>query len=131
MDSKDRFRIVIDVDGTLAQFKKKEETYSDILPNQEVLDKLKEYREQGFYIIVCSARNMRTYDNNMGLLQANTLPILLDWLKKHEVPFDEVHVGKPWCGFEGFYVDDKAIRPNEFTSLSYEEIMERVGGAGA
>ena len=35
-------------------------------------------------------------------------------------------MGKPWCGFEGFYVDDKAIRPNELVDLSYEEIQKLI-----
>ena len=33
-------------------------------------------------------------------------------------------MGKPWCGHEGFYVDDKAIRPSEFLALSRAEITE-------
>ena len=131
MDARDRLRIVIDVDGTLAQFKKPDEEYSDLLPIQAVLDKLREYAELGYYIIVYSSRNMRTYDNNLGLLQANTLPKLVQWLQKWEVPFDEVHVGKPWCGFNGFYVDDKAIRPSEFVSMSREDIEALVGEGGA
>ena len=36
-------------------------------------------------------------------------------------------MGKPWCGFDGFYVDDKAVRPNEFKELSYEKIKELIG----
>ena len=38
---------------------------------------------------------------------------IVNWLNKHDVPFDEIHIGKPWCGDDGFYVDDKAIRPDE------------------
>lgn len=128
MNSNDRKRIVIDVDGTLASVKAEGQDYADLEPNAVVLETLRRYREEGFYIVVNSSRNMRTYQNNLGLLQANTLPKLIDWLKKHEVPYDEVHVGKPWCGFAGFYVDDKAIRPDEFASLSYEEILRLVGG---
>ncbi len=131
MASNDKQRIVIDVDGTLAELKEPDESYADLQPRQDVLDKLRDYQTQGFYIVVYSSRNMRSYASNMGLLQANTLPILIDWLRKHDVPFDEVYVGKPWCGFEGFYVDDKAIRPSEFTTLSYEEIMKLVGKGSA
>ena len=126
-NSKDKQRIVIDVDGTLAQLKRADQSYADLEPMPAVLEKLREYRELGFYIIVQSSRNMRTYNNNLGLLQANTLPLLIDWLRKYDVPFDEVHVGKPWCGFDGFYVDDKAIRPDEFANLSYEEIRKLIG----
>lgn len=118
----------MDVDGTLAKLREKGQSYEDLEPIPEVLAKLREYREMGFYIIIASSRQMRTYKNNVGLLQANTLPKLLDWLKKYDVPFDEVHVGKPWCGFDGFYVDDKSIRPEEFTSMSYEEIKALVAG---
>ena len=45
-----------------------------------------------------------------------------DWLARHQIPYDEIHVGKPWCGTEGFYVDDKAVRPSEFLALSHDEI---------
>ncbi|MNW19162.1 hypothetical protein D3C71_2190280 [compost metagenome] len=56
--------------------------------------------------------------------------MIIDWLKKHNVPHDEIYVGKPWCGHEGFYVDDKSIRPDEFAKLSYEEIKRLVGVSG-
>jgi len=130
MNSNDRKRIVIDVDGTLAQIKAEGQDYADLEPNAAVLETLVNYREQGFYVVVYSSQNMRTYQNNLGLLQANTLPKLIDWLDTHRVPYDEVHIGKPWCGFAGFYVDDKAIRPDEFASLTYEEILRLVGGEG-
>ncbi len=66
---------------------------------------------------------MRTYDGNVGKINIHTLPTIIEWLDKHAVPYDEIHVGKPWCGFEGFYIDDKAIRPSEFVNLSYDEIQ--------
>lgn len=131
MSENDRKRIVIDVDGTLAELKGPDQSYADLQPVPEIVAKLREYREQGFYIIVFSSRNMRTYSSNPGLIQANTLPIMIDWLQQHNVPFDEIYVGKPWCGFEGFYVDDKAIRPDEFARLSYDEILALVGKGGA
>ena len=69
---------------------------------------------------------MRTFEGNIGKINVHTLPIVIEWLKKHDVPYDEIIMGKPWCGFDGFYVDDKAIRPNEFAELSYEEIVALV-----
>ena len=61
---------------------------------------------------------------NVGLINAHTLPIIIDWLDAHNVPYDEIYVAKPWCGFDGFYIDDKSIRPSEFTMYSHEEILE-------
>ena len=67
---------------------------------------------------------MRTYGCSVGKINANTLPVIIAWLQKHEIPYDEIHVAKPWCGNDGFYIDDKAIRPSEFARLSYEEIQQ-------
>lgn len=43
-------------------------------------------------------------------------------MNENRVPYDEVIVGKPWCGDEGFYVDDRAIRPSELCNMTLEEI---------
>ena len=65
---------------------------------------------------------MNTFNNNLGLINANTFPELYEWLIANEIPFDELFMGKPWCGYEGFYVDDRAIRPSELLSLSEMDI---------
>jgi capsule biosynthesis phosphatase len=127
--AEERKRIVIDLDGTLCLEKAPGQSYADVAPNEAVVEKLREYRRAGFYVIVSTSRQMRTYEGNVGRINAHTLPVILDWLARHEVPFDEVHVGKPWCGFEGFYVDDKAVRPAEFAALSYDE-LRRLTGSG-
>lgn len=114
-------RLVFDLDGTIA-LDDPSRTYAEREPNLPVIARLREYREQGYSIIIASARNMRTYGGQIGLINANTLPVILDWLARHQVPYDEVHVGKPWCGTEGFYIDDRAVRPSEFLALSLDEI---------
>lgn len=114
--------IVIDLDGTLTVLGSAE-CYEDVEPQQDVVNKLKEYSDSGARIIIYTARNMRTYSNSVGEITAHTVPVILDWLKKHDIPFDELHVGKPWCGKDGFYVDDKAIRPSEFKNMSEAEIQ--------
>lgn len=115
-------RIIIDLDGTLTIDAETE--YPEKPLNEEVFSACRRYKEMGFEIVISTSRNMRTYEGNVGKINVNTLPDIIDWLKKHDVPFDEIHVGKPWCGFDGFYVDDKSIRPSEFASLSYNEVQE-------
>jgi len=119
-------RLVFDLDGTIA-LDDPARAYADREPNLPLIARLREYRAQGFTIVVASARNMRTYAGDIGKINANTLPVIIDWLTRHDVPFDELHVGKPWCGTEGFYVDDKAIRPSEFVALSLEEVRVLLG----
>lgn len=116
--------IIFDIDGTICPEKGEGEDYELLQPYPEMLERLREYKDLGFYIIFATARNMRTHNGNIGKLNAQTLKVLLNWLDEHGIPYDEIHVGKPWPGVGGFYVDDKAIRPSEFRSLSYDGITE-------
>lgn len=109
--------IVIDLDGTLT-IPGSAQSYAEMKPNPAVVAQLKRYAADGFRIAVMTSRNMRSFGNSIGRINAETLPVAIDWLKRHEIPFDEIHVGKPWCGEDGFYVDDRAIRPSEFLKLS-------------
>ncbi len=118
-------RLIFDLDDTICSTTNGDYKNSKILPG--IREKLIEYKGVGFSICICTSRNMRTYEGNVGKINVNTLPIIIEWLKKHEVPYDEIYVGKPWCGTEGFYVDDKAIRPDEFVKYSYDEIKKIVG----
>jgi capsule biosynthesis phosphatase len=119
--------IVMDVDGTLCLKKRPDQSYDEVTPNSSVVERLREYRQSGFYVILATSRNMNSYEGNIGLITANTAKILMAWLDRHDIPYDELHVGKPWAGRDGFYVDDKAVRPDEFMRLSYEEILAIVG----
>jgi capsule biosynthesis phosphatase len=117
---------VIDLDGTLCPVKTEDQSYEELLPDIEVIKKIKKYKASGFYIILYTSRQMRTYDGNLGRINANTAKMTLDWLEKNQIPYDEIYFGKPWCGYGGFYVDDKTIRPDEFIKLSYKEIIEKI-----
>lgn len=119
-------RLVFDLDGTITHIDPKR-GYDEVLPNEEVVSKLREYKADGYEIIIQTARNMKTYANSIGKITAFTLPVVIEWLNRHQIPFDEIHVGKPWCGHDGFYVDDRAIRPSEFISMSPEDIARLLG----
>jgi capsule biosynthesis phosphatase len=120
-------RLIIDLDETItlsapdgyAQF-----GYENALPNLALIARLREYRARGFEIVINTSRSVRTFSGNIGKINVHTLPVIVTWLEKHDVPFDEIHVGKPWCGLEGFYVDDKAIRPSEFLRYPLPAIYE-------
>lgn len=115
--------IVLDLDGTICEIDKNKE-YKDLNPVSDVVKKMKEYKNLGWKIIISTSRNMNSFDGNLGLINAETAKDILIWLEKHKIPFDEIYYSKPWCGFDGFYVDDKSIRPSEFVALSYEEIKK-------
>lgn len=114
-------RIVFDIDGVLAK-KDPDLEYEEREPHTEIVDILREYDNQGYYIILYTARNMNTHEGRIGKINADTAKTLLSWLDEHDIPHDEIYYGKPWCGHEGFYVDDKAIRPSELLKKSLDEI---------
>lgn len=122
--------IVMDIDGTLCPIKQSGEHYIDLAPYCEMLERLREYKEMGFYVILNTARNMRTHEGSLGLINKHTAKVMLQWLEKHDIPYDEIYYGKPWQGHGGFYVDDKTIRPDEFLKLTYEEILKIVEPQG-
>lgn len=115
-------KLIVDLDGTLTVIGTGD--YACVSPNNEVINMLHEYKKNGFEIAIHTARNMRTHSGNIGKINIHTLPLIIDWLDKNNVPYDEVFIGKPWCGTDGFYIDDRAIRPSEFISLSLDEIND-------
>lgn len=113
---------IFDLDGTICPIKKKDEKYEDLVPFMEIVNKMRELKAQGFNILIFTSRNMKTYDGNLGLINANTAKIIIQWLDKWEIPYDEIIYGKPWPGERGFYVDDRAIRPRELLENTIEEL---------
>ena len=115
-------RLIMDLDNTITLTENGD--YRNAKPIIPVIEKLREYKAKGFEIVISSSRNMRTYKGNVGKINVHTLPIIMDWLERHNVPYDEIYVGKPWCWHDGFYVDDRAVRPDEFALMSYDEIRK-------
>jgi capsule biosynthesis phosphatase len=118
--------IVMDIDNTLCEVRKENQHYIDVEPKNDMINKLRDYKENGMYVILYTSRQMKTYKGNVGKINANTAKVLFQWLEKHDVPYDEIYFGKPWSGRNGFYVDDRAIRPREFLELSLDEIHELI-----
>ena len=116
--------LIFDIDGTLCPIKQKEEKYEDIVPYKDMVEKIKYYKDNGAKIVLFTSRNMNSYNGNIGKINKNTARILLDWLDKWNIPYDEIIYGKPWPGHKGFYIDDRTIRPNEFLTKNLEELDE-------
>ncbi len=118
----EEYTFVFDIDGTLCPIKKKEERYEDLVPYRNMVEKLRFYKENGAKIVLFTSRNMNSYNGNIGVINKKTARILLDWLDKWDIPYDEIIYGKPWPGHKGFYVDDRTVRPDEFLSCSVDEL---------
>ena len=99
-------RICVDVDGTICETRRPEQSYSDVEPLEGAIESLKALKASGHYIILNTSRHMRTCDGNVGMVVARQGKTLLTWLDDHEVPYDEVWFGKPYAEI---YIDDNVI----------------------
>ena len=122
MENKNQLTFVFDIDGTICPIKKKDEKYEDLVPYKDIVNKIIEYHNNGAKIVLYTSRNMNTYNGNIGLINANTSKVLFTWLDKWNIPYDEIVFGKVWPGHNGFYVDDRTIRPNEFLENTVDEL---------
>src|SRR3989344_5613505 len=108
-------RICIDMDGVIAQLKKQGETYESVLPVPGAVEKIKKLKEAGHYIIIFTARHMKTCNGNVAMVLAKQGKNTLDWLAKYSIPYDEIHFGKPWADI---YIDDNAYRFNDWDEIN-------------
>lgn len=100
-------RICIDIDGTICTLRESYQTYLDLTPIQDAAQKIKELRQQGHYIILYTARHMKTCEANVGKVLAIEGYNLFVWLNKQGFEYDEIWFGKPHADL---YIDDKALR---------------------
>ncbi|MBO4812800.1 capsular biosynthesis protein [Candidatus Saccharibacteria bacterium] len=116
--------LIFDIDGTICPLKEKDQEYIDLVPDAEMVQRIRDYKKGGAKIVLFSSRNMKTYGGNLGLINANTAVVMREWLKKWDIPYDEIYFGKPWPGEKGLYIDDRSVRPDEFLTHSFEELEE-------
>jgi len=114
-------RIVIDLDGCICEIKKSYESYSEVKPIPHAIEKIKEWKNQNHYIIIQTARNMKTCNGDVGKIIARIGKITLDWLEKYRVPYDEIYFGKPNADV---YIDDKALKLKKWQEISLEGYHE-------
>lgn len=107
-------RFCFDLDGTICHHKLEGETYADVLPMARAVEFIKELKSLGHYVIILTARNMATHNNNVGKIIAQQGPIVIEWLKKWDIPYDELHFGKPNADY---FIDDKGITFTDFETL--------------
>lgn len=101
-----RIRVVVNLDGTICDVKQPGQSYLDVLPKEGSRETLINLRGTGAYIIIYTARHMRTCNNNVELVRETMEETTRQWLSKHCIPFDELVFGKP---YGDIYIDDLAI----------------------
>ena len=108
-------RICIDLDGVICRLREPGQNYADVEPVPGAVEKLRQLKAAGHYIILCTARHMKTCEGNVGQVVARQGAVTLDWLKRHGIEYDEIHFGKPHAQV---YIDDNALRFESWSSIA-------------
>ncbi|WP_028387786.1 HAD hydrolase family protein [Legionella fairfieldensis] len=114
-------RICIDIDGTICTLREPHQTYEEVTPLEGAAKKIKALKDKGYYIILNTARHMKTCDSNVGQVIAREGLTLLEWLKKHDFVFDEIWFGKPYAHV---YIDDRALKFEGSWDLIEENVIK-------
>lgn len=115
-----KLRICFDLDGVICYLKEKGQEYSDCFPNYATINLMKNLHDKGHTIIINTARNMQTNNQNVGATVKAIGKITLDWLEKYNVPYDEIYFGKPNAHIT---IDDRCIRFEKEIALTAEEVI--------
>ncbi|WP_281884525.1 capsular biosynthesis protein [Paenibacillus sp. YYML68] len=100
-------RICVDLDGVICELRRGDQKYEDLQPMVGAREKLTMLREAGNYIIIHTARRMRTHHGDVEKVKEDIGQSTIEWLARHHIPYDEIHFGKPWAQV---YIDDNAYR---------------------
>ncbi|KAI8110019.1 hypothetical protein M9434_001295 [Picochlorum sp. BPE23] len=99
-------RFCFDLDGSLVTLPVVDGDYSTVLPISKNIQVLKYLKRLGHYIIIHTARRMRTHEGNVGKVMQDIGEVTFKTLAKFGICYDEIVFGKPHADF---YIDDKAI----------------------
>jgi len=109
-----QLRLCFDVDGTICTNKTGDESYEDVVPLPGAIESLQALKDQGHYIILQTARHMKTYAGNEGQILAQ-FGYFYKWLEKWNVPYDEIYIGKPHADL---FIDDKGRQHLDWSQTS-------------
>lgn len=116
--------IVFDLDDTICfpnhSETKTYEKYGLAKPNLKVISMMRGLHDNKYYIIICSARRMVTHSGDINKIVTDIGQVTIDWLAKHDVPYNELKFGKPYSNT--WYVDDKAMNLTSFYKWADYEI---------
>jgi hypothetical protein len=102
--------VCIDFDNTIANTSKGKWTIKD-----GAIDALKDIKDKGYKILIFTARNsVGDWTKNRAMVE--------NFLKSHDIVFDEIVDGKDGKPNADFYIDDKAIKFNN----NWKDIVKEV-----
>lgn len=117
-----KLRICIDLDGTICEIRKDDETYADVKVKEGAKEMIKSLHNSGHIIVINTARNMGSTGHNVGKAIKNIGKITLEWLDKNDIIYDEIFFGKPNADIT---IDDRVIRfVNNWVDMTEDYLIQ-------
>lgn len=102
-------KIVFDLDDTICVTRNRD--YANAAPIAEVVDAMRQAKSLGATIVIHTARGMLSCGGDVAAAEKKNIGTIQEWLKKQDVPCDELIFGKPYADL---YVDDKGVSVQDF-----------------
>ena len=99
-------RFCFDLDNTLVTYPEIINDYTTVKPKHDNINMLRTLKKLGHYIIIHTARRMRTHKGNVSSVEAEIKEITIQTLKEYDIPYDEIYFGKPYADV---YIDDLGV----------------------
>ena len=112
-------RFVFDIDDTISFTTNRD--WENAKPNQPIIEKINKLYNEGWEIFLLTARGSISAPENADKKYRS---IIETWMKSHNVQYHKLIFGKPLAVY---YVDDKALTPDNFLSLEIEELKGMSG----
>jgi capsule biosynthesis phosphatase len=109
----DRKILFVDLDNTIC-ISEKNVSYEEQKVDLDIVMAIKKAINRNFNIVINTSRGVRTFKGNEIEIKKYIEPTITNWLKEKKIPYSSLLVGKPWCGYDGWYVDDRALTLNQF-----------------
>ena len=117
-------RIVVDFDDTIAITTTRD--WENAEPIWPTINKMNNLYDKGWEVWILTARGQLSCDGDFKKADEKYRPIIEAWLKKHSVKYHTLSFEKRLASY---YIDDKALMPEEFVNLEIREI--KTGWSGA
>lgn len=106
--------IVIDIDNTISFTD--DVDFINSKPNQRVIEKINELKENGWKIILFTDRGEKESGKDVKKAEEMYYQITRDWLEHNGVKYDELRFGKPSADW---YIDDKNLSIEQFINYKF------------
>jgi capsule biosynthesis phosphatase len=120
---KKQFKLVVDLDDTISFCYDRD--FANAAPNIELINKINKLFDQGWDIEILTARGQLSCDGDSEAAREKYWTQITEWLHKNGVKYHCLSFHKPLATF---YVDDKALRPDEFVAMDIR-VLKGISGA--